>query len=159
MIPELVLCLSACALEPYGWRETLDAIRQVETGSSPREGVGALGDGGKALGPYQIWVPYHTDAAERYEPMDYWPLNNYQKCSGKEYSEKVIDSYMNRYAEMPWHRLMTGQATLKDVETVARIHNGGPKGAKKESTLRYWRLVKRSIDESRIKATLEDGRE
>ena len=50
----------------YSWRETLDAIRVVETGGCPNDGIGAIGDGGNALGPYQIWKPYWIDAKISY---------------------------------------------------------------------------------------------
>jgi len=125
----------------YGWRGTLDAIRVVETGGLPREGVGAKGDGGNALGPYQIWKIYHTDAAERDKT-----LTSYQSClTSKAYSERVVRAYMNRYARAALRRLEAGAGTLADVETVARIHNGGPRGATKKATLVYWRKVKKEV--------------
>ena len=125
----------------YGWRGTLDAIRVVETGGLPHEGVGAKGDGGNALGPYQIWKIYHTDAAERDKT-----LRCYRSClTSKAYSERVVRAYMNRYARAALRRLEAGAGTLADVETVARIHNGGPRGATKKSTLPYWRKVERQL--------------
>jgi len=125
----------------YGWRDTLDAIRITETGGLPDDGEGAVGDGGNALGPYQIWTPYHTDAAERDKT-----LTSYQSClNSKAYSERVVRAYMNRYARAALRRLEAGAGTLADVETVARIHNGGPRGATKKATLPYWRKVKKEV--------------
>ena len=98
----MIASSDAAAEERYTWRQTLDAIRQVETGGLPNEGVGARGDwrtrNGKrvamALGPYQIWSAYHFDAAERDKS-----LTNYQSClTSKAYSEKVVRAYMHRYS-------------------------------------------------------------
>ena len=121
----------------YSWPDLLPAIRTVETGGSPNNGLGAVGDGGKAIGPYQIWAIYHTDAAERDKTLD-----NYRRClNSTSYSEQVIKVYMHRYARDAAMRLDKGTARLADLETVARIHNGGPRGAKKDATKKYWAKV------------------
>jgi hypothetical protein len=49
---------------------------------------------------------------------------------------------MKRYAQAASKRLDRGQASLQDLETVARIHNGGPRGATKTSTQKYWAKVR-----------------
>ena len=121
----------------YGWKDLLPAIRMVETGGSPKGGLGAIGDNGNAFGPYQIWKIYHKDAATRDKT-----LNNYRRClNSKSYSERVIKAYMKRYASAAARRLDQGKATRGDLETVARIHNGGPRGATKDSTKKYWAKV------------------
>ena len=121
----------------YGWKDLLPAIRMVETGGSPKGGLGAIGDNGNAFGPYQIWKIYHKDAATRDKT-----LNNYRRClNSKSYSERVIKAYMKRYASAAARRLDQGKATRSDLETVARIHNGGPRGATKDSTKKYWAKV------------------
>ena len=136
----LLLC-SFNTSSTYSWRDTLDAIRQVETGGEPNDGVGARGDNGNALGPYQIWSAYHFDSAERDKS-----LTSYQSClTSKSYSEKVVRSYMNRYSRAALLRLEGGTGTLADVERVARIHNGGPKGYSKTATLKYWRKVEGAL--------------
>lgn len=123
--------------QTYSWSDLLPAIRIVETGGSPNGGLGAIGDGGKAIGPYQIWAIYHTDAAERDKTLD-----NYRRClNSTSYSEQVIKVYMKRYARSAAMRLDQGKASLADLETVARIHNGGPRGAKKDATKKYWAKV------------------
>jgi hypothetical protein len=151
----LLLALAASpetAQEPvYTWRDTLDAIRVVETGGLPREGVGAKGDyrtvDGKrvpmARGPYQVWSVYHFDAAERDKTLD-----SYAKClTSKTYSERVVRAYMDRYARAELGRLEKGCGTLADVEVIARIHNGGPRGAttRRKATDPYWRKAKREV--------------
>jgi len=119
--------------QDYTWRETLDAIRHVETGTH-KTGVGVVGDDGHALGPYQIWSPYWIDAR-----MDYGThglcLNN------KPYSEQVVKRYMLRYSRKCTTRLVNGEGTLADVERIARIHNGGPKGYSRIATRKYWHKV------------------
>ena len=131
----------AVSAQSYTWRQTLDAIRQVETGGEPNDGIGAVGDNGNAIGPYQIWKVYHTDAAERDST-----LTDYRRCLlSKEYSERVVRAYMHRYARAALLRLEAGTGTLADVERISRIHNGGPRGASKDSTLAYWRKVRRQV--------------
>lgn len=50
-------------------------------------------------------------------------------------AEKCINAYMARYGTR-----CTGGRTPTD-EDYARIHNGGPKGCQKKSTLPYWYKV------------------
>lgn len=85
------------------------------------------GDKGKAIGAYQIWKVYWQDAIE-FDPSI---GGTYQDCRNKEYAEKIILAYWKRYT-----------LKFKDnptVEQLARIHNGGPTGYKKESTVKYWK--------------------
>ena len=141
LLLSLLLGLQAAqsqAATTYAWKDLLPAIRMVETGGSPRGGLGAIGDNGNAFGPYQIWKIYHKDAATRDKTLD-----NFRRClNSKSYSERVIKAYMKRYATTAARRLDQGKATLTDLETVARIHNGGPRGATKDSTKKYWAKVR-----------------
>ena len=141
------MALCAAPEQPITWDDALCAIRQVETGGSPREGRGATGDyrtiNGKrvamALGPYQVWGVYHQDAAERDKT-----LTDYSRCKeSMEYSRRVVAAYMKRYARAPYDRLVAGTGTLADLEVVARIHNGGPRGAssRRKATDSYWSRV------------------
>ena len=59
----VLLIAAALPSQGYTWTDTLQAIRQVETGGQPNEGRGAVGDGGRALGPLQIHRVYHVDPA------------------------------------------------------------------------------------------------
>jgi hypothetical protein len=103
-------------------RPLLDAICQVETSGGK---VKTDGDGGKAIGPYQIWRVYWKDANLS---------GDYQQCRNKAYAERVVLAYWRRYAP---------EALAKgDFETLARIHNGGPAGANRSATVGYWRKVK-----------------
>ena len=116
----------------------LQAIRQVES----RGDDGAVGDGGKAIGPYQIWRAYWQDAVE-FDPSI---GGVYEDCFDPVYAEKVVRAYMKRYAPK--------NATP---EQIARIHNGGPSIFKKKNstkakdvkawnnTTAYWNKVKRHL--------------
>ena len=133
----LAIPIGSVPAPAYSWGRTLEAIRLIETGGLPHGGLGAHGDDGRAAGPYQIHEIYHTDAAERDTA-----LTGYAQCAtSKAYSERVIFSYMGRYAPQSRHRLLNGTAMLKDVEMIARIHNGGPRGSLKRATLPYWSKV------------------
>ena len=146
----LSLLLAAASLAPspalqetFTWRETLDAIRVVETGGEPDEGRGAIGDDGNALGSYQIWQPYWTDAVER-EPA--LAKGGYRRVlKDKAHSERIVRAYMARYNRDALRRLEAGRGTLADVLRTARIHNGGPKGYRKEATLKYADKVRKEI--------------
>lgn len=125
----------------YDKAEVLQALRIVECGDVDQP---PRGDGGNARGWYQIWRAYWQDATEfsgiggTYAEVE----------TDKAYAEKVVAAYMRRYAKEEWSRIEAGTATLADVETVARIHNGGPRGAKgkrRKLTDGYWAKVKKEI--------------
>ena len=111
-------------------RVFLDAIRRVETGGLPNAGKGAVGDKGASIGPYQIQRAYHTDARMK--------SGKYEDCStDATYSEQTMLAYFARYAPKALES--------KDWETLARVHNGGPKGHTKKATLGYWAKVKKEM--------------
>lgn len=132
MIGELFLAL-ASGVGGYDAPTVLNAIREVETGGLPNRGIGAVGDNGKSIGPYQIGRLYWIDSDTSGE---------YQQCLDSHvYSEKVISRYMRRYANAEWLRIRSGVGTLADVEKVCRIHNGGPRGYTKKATVPYWNKI------------------
>ena len=119
----LALCATAHAAPPDSfWR----ALHLVET--SGRTG-GILGDyvNGKpqALGPLQIHRAYHADSRV---------AGDYSRLADLEYSKRVATAYLKRYAPEAW--------AASDVETLARIHNGGPRGHLKGATKSYGVRVK-----------------
>ena len=117
-------------------RNLYDCIAKVETGGS-KDPDCAVGDNGKAYGRYQIWEVYYNDAVEFNPLLETW--KNTKGHGSKTYSEQVMQSYMNRYAtEARLGRKPTN-------EDIARIHNGGPNGYKKESTLKYWKKVEKCL--------------
>ena len=112
--------------DPKGLDKFLAAIRQVETGGMKDNGIGAKGDNGKSFGPYQIQKAYWQDANLK---------GTWEQClTDKAYSEKVMVAYWKRYCPKAFE--------AGDWETLARIHNGGPKGHKKDATIKYWNKVK-----------------
>lgn len=108
----------------------LKAIHLVE--SSGRTGA-IVGDSGKALGPLQIHKEYFQDAAEYDKSLG----NNYNKVADLTFAKKVVTAYLNRYAPKA--------VSSNDFKTLARIHNGGPKGFKYSSTIQYWAKVEKNL--------------
>ena len=116
----LALCATAQAAPPDSF---FRALHVVET--SGRTGP-IIGDGGRALGPLQIHRAYHADARIG---------GDYARCADLDYSKRVVSAYLQRYAPAAW--------ASGDVVTLARIHNGGPRGASKAATVAYATKVAR----------------
>ena len=128
----VISSVSAFAQRPIDkdTRVFLDAIRRVETGGLPNAGKGAVGDKGASIGPYQIQRAYHADARMK--------AGKYEDCStDATYAEQTMLAYFARYAPKALES--------KDWETLARVHNGGPKGHTKKATLGYWAKVKKEM--------------
>jgi len=135
ILATLMLCLptattpQALPITP-AQRKFIDAVRRVETGGTPNAGRGALGDKGASIGPYQIQRAYWQDAR--------MPSGTYQDClADHAYSEQVVLRYFRRYAPKALE--------ANDWQTLARIHNGGPKGASKKATEAYWLKVQKEM--------------
>ena len=109
----------------------LQAIRIVESNNNPS----AVGDGGNAIGVYQIWESYWKDATE-FSNLG----GKYRDCFVPEYADRVVRCYMKRYATP---RRLGREATMQDI---ARIHNGGPNGYKKQATIKYWEKVEKILN-------------
>jgi hypothetical protein len=116
----LALAVTAHAAPPPSF---FRALHIVET--SGRTGA-IIGDGGKALGPLQIHKGYHSDARIG---------GDYSRCADLDYSKRVVTAYLQRYAPAAW--------AAGDVKTLARVHNGGPRGASKPATVAYGDKVAR----------------
>jgi hypothetical protein len=118
----LALASASHAAPPESfWR----ALHQVET--SGRHGA-ILGDNGRSLGPLQISRAYHADSRV---------AGSYEQVTDLAYSRRVATAYLKRYAPQAWAQ--------GDVETLARVHNGGPAGARKQATLPYADKVRRAM--------------
>lgn len=129
-----ILILACCSVLIYGFTgkeysnaELAKAIHQVE--SSGRTGPNIVGDNGKAIGPLQIHFENWKDATD----FDRSIGGKYLDCHKLEYSKRIFDAYLRRYA------------TGKSAEDKARIWNGGPKGHEKSATKRYWKEVKKNL--------------
>jgi len=112
----------------------LQAIQQVETGGC-KDPSNAVGDGGKAIGAFQIHRAYWQDAVE----FDKSIGGVYADCKRVEYAQKIVRAYLTRYCKV-WTD-----------ETVARIHNGGGSILKRQGTKAwaattvYWNKVQRQL--------------
>jgi hypothetical protein len=115
----LALCATCHAAPPDSfWR----ALHIVET--SGRTGP-IVGDQGRALGPLQIHRGFHQDSRV---------AGDYSRCAELEYSKRVATAYLKRWAP---------EAFAKgDVEVLARVFNGGPRGHLKTATKSYGARVK-----------------
>ncbi len=132
------LAFGVAALQAPSKQQVLDAIRFVE--SSGRDDC-PDGDGGKAIGPFQIHEVYWTDAVAFAPELGPKAGHGYQDCRRRDYAERVVDAYMRRYVPVSWW--------WRDAEVIARVHNGGPKGYRKTATEKYWEKVERRLASGR----------
>lgn len=119
----LALCASCHAAPPDSfWR----ALHIVETSGRTGKILGDYVNGKpQALGPLQIHRGYHQDSRV---------AGDYSRVADLEYSKRVATAYLKRYAPTAW--------AAGDVETLARVHNGGPRGHLKSATKSYGVRVK-----------------
>jgi hypothetical protein len=90
----------------------------------PRSVVFALDDGDdRTLGHT---FAFQLDAVRHDKSLG----GRYEDVADLRYAVLVVDAYMRRYAPAAYRR--------RDLQTMARVHNGGPSGHRKQSTLRYW---------------------
>ena len=110
----------------------LNALRMTETGGEDQP-ENAVGDGGMSLGPYQISRAYLSDSGVK---------GDWRRCRDRTFSEVVMVAY--------WKRHCPEALRTRDYETLARVHNGGPNGNRKASTLSYWRIVQGMMNTEQI---------
>lgn len=108
-------------------RPLFRAIRVVETSSMETRDV-AIGDDGRSIGPYQISRAYWVDSGKR---------GRWTGCRGQSYSERVMLAY--------WKRHCPTALGQRNLEVLARIHNGGPNGQSKCATSSYWQRVRHAM--------------
>ena len=106
------------------------ALISVESGGNDN----AIGDNGKAYGCLQLHAAYVQDAAE-YAGKDWVHEDAFHRATAIE----ITKAYMARYAI---EKRLGHKATAEDI---ARIHNGGLNGFKKQATEKYWVKVKAEI--------------
>ena len=126
----LLLCLLIVnALPQIQLERTLDAIRAVESsnGRDTRDG-----DGGLAIGDYQIHRAYWLDGT-RFLGVN-WP---YEDARDEAKARRVVRAYVTTYARVKGYS--------QTPETWAKLHNGGPRGPEKKATEGYWRKVRAAI--------------
>lgn len=109
-----------------------DAIAYVESEGNRY----AIGDKGAAVGMYQIHKCY-VDDVNRIANTNY----TYEDRTDPDKSREMVGIYLNYYGRN-YVRTTGKQLTY---EVLARIHNGGPYGYLKESTIEYWNKVKEAM--------------
>jgi hypothetical protein len=110
------------AADLNGIDRLLDAIAKVES----RNDSAAIGDGGDALGVYQIHRRYWADGTK------FLGVNwSYAEARNSAKARAVVRAYLLHYGR---------GCSLLDM---ARIHNGGPGGNRKPETLIYARKIAR----------------
>ena len=104
------------------------ALIAVESGGDPR----AIGDNGKSVGVLQIGASVVLDVNRIYGTRYKWPTD----CFNARTSAVICVQYLKLYTE-----------PYDSDEVIAREWNGGPKGHRKPSTLKYWNKVKQQLEE------------
>lgn len=128
----LLSAISANALP----EKFVKAIHQIE--SSGRVGM-VLGDYCKktkthrSIGPLQIQKAYFVDSGVK---------GNYLQCTNLSFSMRVMEGYFRRYCPKALRD--------NDLETLARVHNGGPNGKNNPKTQIYWRKVQKAMRPGRL---------
>ena len=128
----------------WWWRETapersdmdrlLDAIMWVESKGDPR----AIGDCGNAVGAYQIWKIY-VDDVNRIVSLHHAVPDRHMFTYSDRFNP-ILSRSMTRIFIIHYGR--------DDLERMARVHNGGPRGHLLASTLPYWKKVKAEMERS-----------
>ena len=109
------------------FKDLLDAIEWIESEGN----LFAVGDGGKAVGAFQIHPIMVRDVNrilghDKYSQKDRW---------SKAKSREICTIYLNHYCKN------------KSYEYMARSWNGGPTGWKKDSTEKYWLKVQKRLEQ------------
>ena len=113
----------------------LSVLIMVESGGD----VNAVGDGGASLGPLQIQRACYTDAVAQ--------IKREGGTAPPAYEVAAVDPVWARtLARAYWRRYCPQAYAEGDYQTLARVWNGGPSGAKKAATVPYWEKVKRELN-------------
>lgn len=129
----LLLVAASCSAAQPNHAKFLAALQQVESGGKLNP---PAGDNGKAIGPFQIWREYFSDAKAANPKLG----GNYASVKDARYARTVVESYLKRYAPQAWAK--------GDWETLAKIHNGGPTGPAKPATREYWAKVRAQMQKN-----------
>jgi len=95
----------------------------------------AIGDEGQAYGLLQMHSAYVQDAAE-------WANRDWthEDAFDPHKALRIFMAYMDRYAKS-----QNRPSGMSQEEYCCRVHNGGPNGFMKESTIPYWKKVKKHL--------------
>lgn len=142
------------ATEGFTFDDLLDAIEWVES-----KGIAtAVGDNGEAVGAYQIHKAY-VDDVNRIQKQ--WKSVSTGRSAKTFKYEDRLDSGLSRYmtekylsywirhADLLFDQDKYSAIDIDKLEAMARIHNGGPDGWKKESTKVYWKKIRARMESVR----------
>lgn len=125
---------SASSIKPETdaeWETFLTAIAQVE--SSGRDSIIHKDTNGRySYGCLQIQAPYLADSGLGY---------TLSEMTERTKAFAVAKAYLTRYGRSYERR--TGKTATYEV--LSRIHNGGPRGAERTATEKYWTKVKANL--------------
>ena len=107
------------------------ALIAVESSGDPN----AIGDEGRAYGLLQMHSAYVQDASE-WAKADW----THEDAFDPQKARTIFIAYMDCYAQD--HKRPEG---MSRAQYVSRIHNGGPTGFMKKSTIPYWQKVKKHL--------------
>ena len=122
-------------------RQFFLAIESKET-PGKEDPDNAVGDNGDSLGRYQIQLGYHDDAVEYLDRKGFNVEGcRYQRVRDPEYARTIMMAYFCRYGEDQVDVILDEESTHDEFVTAAvylsRLHNGGPKGPRRDSTVEY----------------------
>jgi hypothetical protein len=123
------------------WLIFLACLIQIESGGD-KTAIGDLNLKHHAYGVCQIRQPYLDD-------VNFFAGTDYtieQVAASERLSKWAVLVYVRKYGE----RYTRETGFLLTMEVAARIHNGGPNGWKRQSTLAYWEKFKRKAQEIRL---------
>jgi hypothetical protein len=127
-----IMALLAASAIQLPAADLYEAIAHVES-----RGIDcAVGDTGKALGRYQLHKIY-VDDVNRIAKTSY----TYNDRLDAKKSLSMVKIYLNYYGKR--YTKITGKPATDEIK--ARIHNGGPDGFRKLSTVEYWNKVKEAM--------------
>lgn len=112
----------------------VDAVAKVESGNRPLAPYWDVN--ATRLGYFSISRDVWKDATQFDKSLANGTWEQCQK--DKAYGAKVMLAYLRRYCP--------AAVKANDYQTMARVWNGGPKGATKQATVKYWTKVKKEME-------------
>ena len=108
------------------------------------------------MGPLQIQSPYQFDALKVFgkvyidyvDPIDNEIYVTRDQCNNFEYSKSIAILYARRYMKTALDETLI---PLQEAEKIARNHNGGPYGFRKDATVPFWeKVLERIVEKKQI---------
>ena len=125
--------LGACLTVLVGATVSFDRFADAVIHFESKGKANAIGDQGRSRGLAQISRPYYVDAVKQLKKHGIVPPSYMVAVKDRYWVKQLMHAYMERYCPKA---LAAG-----DLETMARIHNGGLHGLSYPSTKRYAKLV------------------